>query len=372
MSTDFKSAFLPTEGIYLLNHSVGRPPVTTAAVWSDSFLSPWVNQGEDVWPCWLDSISSFKSALSRLLNSPADNFCSQVNLSSALTKVLQSLPRNDSRDTIVYTEEDFPSIGFVLQQAERLGYKLRALPTDLDSTQPMHWDTAFDEQTALVLITHVHSNTGRQVPVDKITQLARKRSVISVVDIAQSVGCVPIDLEDWSADFVIGSCVKWLCGGPGAGFLWVRPDVLARCEPQDVGWFSHENPFEFDINNFRYANNADRFWGGTPSVQPFAVAANSINTLCDIGIDTVRSHNLALTQRLIEALSPDCLVTPRCNDHRGGTLVLSFDEQRLDAVINQLKDQDVLFDIRSTGIRLSPHIYNDMSEIDIVAECMAR
>jgi len=371
MNTDYKQFFVLSDDIYLLNHSVGRPPLSTGKVWTDSFLSPWQNQGEDVWPRWLEAISGFNSALSRLLNSAAENFCPQVNLSSALTKILQSLPRESGRDTIVYSGEDFPSIAFVLQQAERIGYSLRELPADTDSADSAHWRTIFSKETALVLITHVHSNTGRQVPVDKITQLAREQGIISVVDVAQSAGCVPIDIEAWSADFVIGSCVKWLCGGPGAGFLWARPGILARCKPLDVGWFSHENPFEFDMHNFRYADTADRFWGGTPSVQPFAVAANSINTLCDIGVATIRRHNLSLTQRLIEALPAGSLITPRRPEHRGGTLVVKVDEQKLDTAISQLKSRKVLFDTRATGIRLSPHIYNDLSEIDVVADCLA-
>ena len=370
MNTDHKKRFVPTDEIYLLNHSVGRPPVNTAEIWSDAFLAPWREQGEDVWPCWLSGISNFKEALARLFSGEAKDFCPQVNLSSALTKILQSLPMDTARNTIVYSEEDFPSIAFVLQQAQRVGYTLRAIAGGQDSTDAAHWGSSFDERTAIVLLTHVHSNTGRQVPVEAITRAAREQGIVSIVDIAQSAGCVPIDLRAWSADFVIGSCVKWLCGGPGAGFLWVTPEKQASSEPLDVGWFSHENPFEFDSNNFRYAQDADRFWGGTPSVQPFVVAANSIQTICDIGVENIRRHNLSLTQRLIGALPTGNLVTPVEPDHRGGTLVVRFEEDSLGAVTDRLEAHKVLFDVRPTGIRLSPHIYNDEAEIDITAGCL--
>ena len=370
MNTDYKQHFVPSEEIYLLNHSVGRPPVNTEEVWSEAFLAPWRLQGEDVWPCWLTAISEFREALARLFNGKADDFCPQVNLSGALTKVLQSLPEDESRDTIVYSEEDFPSIAFVLQQAQRIGYKIRAIPGGQESTDSAHWTSAFDERTAMVLVTHVHSNTGRLVPVSAITRAAHEQGIVSIVDIAQSAGCVPIDLQAWSADFVIGSCVKWLCGGPGAGFLWVRPERQKTSEPLDVGWFSHENPFEFDSDNFRYAENANRFWGGTPSVQPFVVAANSIRTICDIGVDTIRGHNLSLTQRLIEALPAGSLVTPAEARLRGGTLVVHFGEDAMERVTARLNSRQVLHDVRPTGIRLSPHIYNDNAEIDVTAECL--
>ena len=369
MSQSYKERFLSTDDIYLLNHSVGRPPANTGDVWAESFLAPWQDRGEEVWPCWLGAVAGFKNALARLFNSPADNFCPQVNLSSALTKILQSLPRAGTRDTIVYTEDDFPSIAFVLQQAQRLGYSLRALPAGPDSMDTAHWAAAFDERTALALVTHVQSNSGRQLPVESITRLAREHNVVTVVDVAQSAGCIPIDLQTWSADFVIGSCVKWLCGGPGAGYLWAAPEIQTRCEPIDVGWFSHENPFEFDINNFRYAQNADRFWGGTPSVQPYVVAANSIDIILDIGVQTIREHNLSLSRRLTEALPVGSLVSPENPGECGGTLIINFDEGILADVCTRLNSNKVLFDQRASGIRLSPHIYNDGAEIDLTAGC---
>lgn len=370
MAEDYKHRFLLTEETYLLNHSVGRPPVTAAQVWADRFLADWENQGDNVWHCWLDAIESFNLALCRLLNSPAENFCSQVNLSSALTKILQSLPKKTGRDTIVFSEEDFPSIAFVLQQATRYGYKLRVIPTDQDTTQSATWSNSLNESTAMVLVTHVQSNSGRQVPVAEITAFAKANDIISIVDIAQSAGVVHVDLENWFADFVIGSSVKWLCGGPGAAYLWVRPEILSSCKPLDVGWFSHEDPFEFDIYSFRYAENADRFLGGTPSVQPFIIAANSINTICDIGVETIRQRNVTLTERLIDALAPGNLVSPANSSQRGGTVVVTFETELQAQVVARLKSQGVLFDTRPSGIRLSPHIYNDEADIDAVIKCL--
>jgi len=190
------------------------------------------------------------------------------------------------------------------------------------------------------------------------------------VDIAQSVGVVPIDLAAWNAGFVIGSCVKWLCGGPGAGFLWVSPERLAACEPTDVGWFSHENPFEFDMHNFRYAADALRFWGGTPSVQPFVTAANSIRLMHKIGIEKIRAHNLNLTQQIIDAVDANNVVTPANPEKRGGTMVLHYPAKQQDALCSRLDQAQVGFDVRPTGIRMSPHIYNDTEQIQAVIELL--
>lgn len=367
--SSWRDSFIPIDGAYLLNHSVGRPPRHTAQAWQDSFLTPWEQQAEQVWPQWLGAIEGFRTALADLLQAPASNFCPQVNLSSGLHKVLNALPMREKRNTLVYTATDFPSMGFVLQQAEKQGYKLRQMPADADVTALDSWRDVLDADVAFALVTHVHSNTGQRVPVGDICALCAELGICSVVDIAQSVGSVPISLSDWQPDIVLGSCVKWLCGGPGAGFLYVSNSLLPQCQPQDVGWFSHEDPFEFDIHHFRYAEDALRFWGGTPSVQPYAIAANSIRHLLAIGIDTVREHSLTLAESLLSQLPGEAINCPRDSQKRGGTVVLQFGSQQAHFE-TLLRQQEIWFDSRATGVRLSPHIYNTANEIDQLLHCV--
>ena len=193
---------------------------------------------------------------------------------------------------------------------------------------------------------------------------------MTVVDVAQSAGVVPIDVNVWNADFVVGSCVKFLCGGPGAGFLWVNDRVLTECQPTDVGWFSHADPFEFDIHHFRYADSALRFWGGTPAVLPYTVAANSLETINQIGIERIRAHSLELTQAIIDKVPRKYLFSPSRASRRGGTVVLDFGE-RQSAVTDALAAAGVHFDSRHTGMRLSPHIYTSRDEIETVNSCLS-
>ena len=358
------------EGIYLLNHSVGRPPRTAQSAAMAGFFQPWESGAAEPWEAWFAEVDRYRSAVARLLCGKADSVCPQANLSSALTKVVHALPRRIGRDTIVYTEADFPSMGFVLAMAGRTGFRLRCIPGTADFSTLACWEAALDEDCCLALITHVHSNTSRQVPVRDICELARDREVMTIVDVAQSAGTVPIDVRYWDADFVVGSCVKFLCGGPGAGFLWVNDRVLNACSPTDVGWFSHADPFEFDIHHFRYAESALRFWGGTPAVLPYAVAANSLETMVEIGIERIRAHSLELTQAIIDSVQRKHLFTPARPASRGGTVVLDFGEQQ-SAAANALAAAGVHFDVRPTGMRLSPHIYTSREEIDRVVSCLA-
>ena len=365
-----RETFALGEGIYLLNHSVGRPPRSAESAAKTDFFEPWRAGAAEPWPAWFAGVDRFRAAVATLLNGTEDNVCPQANLSSALTKIVQSLPRRPGRDTIVYTEADFPSLGFVLAMAGRAGFRLRCIPGSAEFGTLDCWESALDDDCCLVLVTHVHSNTSRQVPVADICRLARDREIMSVVDVAQSAGIVPIDARAWGADFIIGSCVKFLCGGPGAGFLWVGDRVLHECEPTDVGWFSHADPFEFDIHRFRYAESALRFWGGTPAVLPYAVAANSIETMLGIGIERIRAHSLELTQTIIDNVPRGCLYTPARPASRGGTVVLDFGAQQR-AAAGALAGAGVHFDVRRTGMRLSPHIFTAKDEIETVVSCLA-
>lgn len=168
---------------------------------------------------------------------------------------------------------------------------------------------------------------------------------------------------------MLGSCVKWLCGGPGAGFLWLEPDTAAYLKPMDVGWFSHSAPFEFDINHFDYAEGSARFWGGTPSILPYVVASHSLELVGRIGVDTVRQHNMALTQKIVSKLNPACLRATADPALRSGTLVLALPDQA--AAAERLREAGVRFDVRPLGLRLSPHIYNMPEGIDTVVDCLS-
>ncbi|AMO58657.1 hypothetical protein GZ77_17845 [Endozoicomonas montiporae] len=359
-----KETFFVPDGIYLLSHSVGCLPVSTEKHLSDSFFRPWANSGGHAWTNWLDNINAFTQALAQLFNSNAQNFCPQVNLSSALTKILFSLPTPTHRNKVVFSARDFPSIGTVLQKyCKTLELEPVMIPQDRNLADPQTWSDFLDEEVSIALITHVVSNTGQKLPIRDIVQLCRDRTITSIVDIAQSAGIIPVDLSHWQADFVIGSCVKWLCGGPGAGYLWVSDNNIHECQPDDIGWFSHKDPMSLTMNNFEYAPDARRFTGGTPSVIPFTLATESIKLMHSAGIEHIHSHNKKLLSRLASQLNVNSPCQP---NERGGTFVVSFSNNQ--KALQTLTSAGVHCDLRSEGLRLSPHLYNSASDIDTLAE----
>ena len=354
---------------YFLSHSVGLQPKTTKDALIEAMLAPWAESPEQAWPHWLQGIDGFSTALAQLINTDTDLICPQVNLSSGYVKLLQALPVDKKRPVILMSERDFPSMVFVAKQAERLGYQLRLLDKSFDVHDTAAWQQAFKQDVSLVLLSHVFSNSGCRLDIESICQLAKQAKVKTVVDVAQSIGVMPIDCQAWGADFILGSCVKWLCGGPGAAFLWLRRDNLNDCNPIDVGWFSHENPFEFDAQDFRYHPSALRFWGGTPSVLPYCLAANSIKTSLTMGIDVIYTHNRNLNKQLWAAVKEEHLISPHCEVRSGGTTIVNMGKEQ-QHFVERLEQANVLFDQRPDGVRLSPHIYNTQEDIDHLISCL--
>jgi selenocysteine lyase/cysteine desulfurase len=361
MADDARSRFwVPEGGPYALSHSVGCLPRSAAAALDRAYLEPWRREGGDGWNAWLAAIDGFRAGLARLLGGASADYCPQTNLSAALSKLMPAIPRSKRCRVFVTTEDAFPSLGFVLDRAAPFGFERRLIPREEDPSDPNTWDRALGKDIAAVLVTHVHSNTGVRTPVAEIARMCREREIFCAVDIAQSAGILDFSVPQLGADVVLGSCVKWLCGGPGAGFLWVDPQRVAELEPTDVGWFSHAEPFAFDIASFAFAPDARRFWGGTPSVAPCALATESLKELADIGIATIERHNRALCREFL-AHAPGEHALAIDFDRIGGTLCLHLGS-RCDAVVGALRAAGARFDTRGDTVRLSFHIYNTAEE----------
>ena len=359
------------QGLYLLSHSVGCLPKLAEQSLHERYLSQWQQQGGDAWPLWLGIIDDFCAELGKIIGADGKEICPQSNVSSGLTKYLQALPLNPSKNVILMHASAFPSMGFVAQALTQVGYEFELIAEQHSPRDLQQWQNQISDKTAVVLITHVHSNTGVLSPVAEISALAHGKQAKVIVDVAQSIGVVPVDVAAWQADCVLGSCVKWLCGGPGAGFMWLEPSQINELKPVDVGWFSHADPFEFDIEHFVYANNAKRFWGGTPSIAPYATALGSLQQIKQIGVAQIAQHNRLLRQRVYHAAEP-LLLSQHNLDQQGGTLCLDFQPAAQAAFIEDLTSLGAFYDLRNKVLRLSLHIYNTPEQASLLAEMLRK
>jgi selenocysteine lyase/cysteine desulfurase len=362
------SAFvIPDGGPYLATHSVGCLTNAALEALRSGYLDPWQHRGADAWEHWLRGVDDFRESLALLLDGNSRDFCPQSNLSAGLSGLLSALPTPaPSRNVWLAAEDSFPSLGFVLKRAESLGYGVRLIPRSKNLGQLQTWSDALTPDVCGVLATHVYSNTGVVAPVADIARCCRSAGVLSVVDVAQSAGILPVSVAQFDADVVLGSCVKWLCGGPGAGFIWVRPDLAQRLLPTDIGWFSHAEPFEMDIHSFRFAEGAQRFWGGTPTVAPYVMAAASMRLLAGIGVNAIRAHTRNL-QSVFHAELPESWRSRIPLSGIGGTLCISCGGA-LDTVRRELQIRGAHFDSRGDVVRLSFHLCNSAEQARLLAQ----
>lgn len=355
--------------IYLANHALGcltQPALAANA----KYLQLWQDQGNDAWGQWLDEINNFCKVLATFLNAKPDEFCPQPNISAAIYKIFTALPQRPGRNKILISDLDFPSIGFLFSQAKPKNYQLEFIKNQQGRYPLELWEQHLTSDTQVVMITHVLSENSYRNDIAAISKLAREKGIFVIVDIAQSAGTIPIDFQTWSADFIVGTCIKWLCGGPGAAFLWSNSQGNTQFYPSEVGWFSHQNPFEFDINHFEYAADAKRYWGGTPSVLPFIMAKASIELLTSIGIQKITEHNQKLIDQLVNNLLPQgFVINSPLDSARGGTVIVELKNSML--APHFLKEKNIVIDHRKKfGLRISPHIYNTAEEIEQFVECL--
>ena len=356
---------LPGPGPYLLSHSVGCLPRRSRTRLEEALLRPWAEQGSDGWASWLAAIDSFRGGVAALIGGEVAEVCPQPSVSAALGAFLSGLPREAGRDVLLASAHAFPSVGFAMRQFERLGYRLKLIPAERDPIDPQVWADALGPDVAAIVPMHVHSNSGHVSPVAEIARIARDAGALCVVDACQALGILDVEPRASGVDALVGSCVKWLCGGPGAGFLWVRRELIGAIEPLGVGWFSHADPFAFDIRDFRYAEDARRFWGGTPAVAPCVLAASGIETVLEIGVDHIRAANRALTAAAAEAMEAGLDMSAR-----GGTLCLTGDDP--DAAEATLRALGCRFDRRGQVLRLSFGVWNDADQARQVGTSLRR
>ncbi|WP_374524511.1 aminotransferase class V-fold PLP-dependent enzyme [Sphingopyxis sp.] len=355
---------LPPDAVYLKSHSVGCQPRAAEASLRDRLLTPWRETGE-AWPQWLDAIDAWRAALGGLIEVEARDLCPATNVSAGLSRYLSALGTATGRRTILLAPSAFPTIGYVASGLAAAGWKTRYLPDGADVRGPANWAAALDGDVALVIAMHVSSNSGALTDIAAVAAAAKAAGARCIADCAQSVGVVPVAPAAWGVDAVLGTSVKWLCGGPGAAWLWVAPHDRTALDPMERGWWSHDNPFEMDIADFRYAPDARRWWGGTPDVAPFILSTAGIAEISAIGVDNIRTHNRALQAMLRAALEPR---TPGWRwpvGDIGGTLCIdtAADQPR---VADALDRHNLRADFRGTVLRLSFHAYNGAADVEAV------
>jgi kynureninase len=358
---------------YMISNSLGAMPRGVEAS-LHAYATAWATRGVRAWAeRWWTMAREVGDAVAPFIGAPAGSVSMCENVTSAHMAVLSTLSPPATRDTIVCSAADFPSMIYLFRAQEAFGYRLLIVPANDDgSADAARIAAAIDDRTALVAISYVLFRSSFILDLTPIVERARRVGAPVVLDVYQAAGIIPVDVTALGVDFAAGGCLKWLCGGPGNAFLYTRPDRLAAVRPRFTGWVSHPVPFAFDIHEYEPPTDQRRMQTGTPAIPAYYAALPGLGLLGSIGIDRIREASVQLTQRLLSLVDRHGFGTVASRDpaQRAGTVAVDVPEAR--HVARTLNAHDIVVDYRpGVGIRVAPHVYNTTEEVDSAIAAMA-
>ncbi len=354
--------------VYLISHSLGAMPRGTYDC-LQAYAEKWATRGVRAWAeGWWDMPVTIGDEVARIIGAQSGTVVMHQNVSICQSLILSCFDPTPSRNKIVCEELNFPSVLYVYEAHARSGrLRLETVKSDDGITIPLErMLAAIDEETLLVPISHVLFKSAFLQDARAIIERAHEVGAYVVLDTYQSAGTVPFSVSDLNVDFATGGSVKWLCGGPGAGYLYVRPDLQTKFAPQTTGWMAHESPFAFE-GAMSYAPNITRFLHGSPAIPALYAAESGYRIINEIGVEKIRAKSIRQTQRLIE-LAEEAgfrVTSPRDPARRGGTITIAA--EHAGAMTKELIRREYIVDYRpGAGVRISPHFYTKDEELELV------
>lgn len=335
----------------------------------NEYADMWSTRGIRAWEeGWWDMSITVGNLIGQIIGAGPGEVTMHPNVSICQSIIHSCFDWQRKRNKIVTESLNFPSNLYILHQLEQLGARVITVPSEDGITVPLdRMLAAIDEQTRLVSVSHIIYKSSFIQDLHAITQRAHQVGAMVVADIYQSAGCVPVDVRTIGVDFATGGSVKWLCGGPGAGYLYVHRDLWPRLEPKVTGWMAHKQPFAFEAGPIEYAEDAFRFMQGTPNVPGMYAARSGYEIVNEVGVENIRTKSMRQTAMLIE-LAEEAgfrINCPRHEHERGGTVVVDIPNGY--EVTKELLRRDFLVDFRpGAGIRIAPHFYTKDAELELV------
>jgi len=351
---------------YLISNSLGAMPrgVRDAMI---AYTDTWAARGVRAWEeRWWMLAAEVGDQIGALMNAPPGTVSTHPNVTTCQSVIASCFDFSGKRNKVVYSDMNFPSVMYFWEAQRGRGARVDMVPTDDGITVPTaRLLDAIDEETLLVPISHVVFRSAYINDAAAIVEKAHAVGAHVVLDTFQSLGTVPVDVQRLEVDFACGGVLKWLCGGPGTAYLYVRPDLGRTLEPAFTGWFAHERPFGFEVGPTRYTSSPYRFMNGTTPIPALEAARPGLTIVADAGIDRIRRKSMRQTARLIDLADRHgwAVNTPRDPEKRGGTV--SIDMPHSEHVCRELLKRDILVDWRpKAGVRMSPHFYTLDEELD--------
>ena len=350
---------------YLISNSLGAMPRGVYDAMK-GYADTWATRGVRAWEeRWWMLGAEVGDKIGALMNAPKGSVSTHQNVTTCQAVIASCLDFSGKRNKVVYTDMNFPSVMYFWEAQRAYGARVHMVKTDDGITVPTErLLDAIDENTLVVPVSHVIFRSAYINHAAAIVEKAHKVGAYVVLDTFQSLGTIPVDVQKLNVDFACGGVLKWLCGGPGVAYLYVRPDLGTKLMPRFTGWVAHQQAFDFEIGPTRYTEPPFRFMNGTPHVPSLEAARPGVKIITEVGVAAIREKSKRQTNRLIELADQRGwrVNTPRDPEQRGGTV--SIDMPDAYEVCRELLQRDILVDYRpQAGVRFSPHFYTKDEEL---------
>jgi len=355
---------------YLISNSLGAMPrgvYDAMRAYADS----WAERGVRAWEeGWWEMAVGVGDKIAPLIGARAGEISLHQNVTLIQAVIASCFDFRGPRNKVVMTDLEFPSIQYFYHEQRRLGARVELVP----SGDPVRFNldaflAAIDESTLLVPISHVLFRSSYIVDARAIIERAHTVGAHVILDVFQAAGTIPIDVRGLGADFAVGGVLKWLCGGPGVGYLYVREDLRAKLRPALTGWIAHQRPFGFETGAIDAREDSFRYLNGTPHVPALYACQPGLDIMNTVGIEAIREKSRQMTARLLAGAKGHGwrVNTPDNPNERAGTV--SIDCPHAYEVCRELLAREILVDYRpKAGVRFSPHFYNRIEECDFAID----
>lgn len=353
------------DSTYLVSHSMGAAPLGARAA-LEEYWNEWAEDGPEAWERWLPRIAQIADGIGRIIEAAPGTLFLGPNVSVLQAAIATCLDFRGQRNEVVYESLQFPSLTYVWREWERYGAVVRVAHSDDGRWVPTERIVeTISEKTAIAVISHAYYVSGALADLAAIAARCRDAGALLCVDAYQTTGVYPYSVRSLDLDLVTGGSHKWLCGGPGCAWIYVKPSLLERFHPAVTGWMAHARPFAFEEAPIVHAPSMYRFGNGTPSIPAYVAAQAGHDFIATIGVEKIRERNVRLTDAIAQlALERGLTVnSPLDSARRTGWIGIDFDGA--EDACRQLIERRIFVDYRpGCGIRVGPHVYTADEEID--------
>ena len=354
-----------------MNNCSQAPQTDATRAAAERYLESWNTSGMD-WDTWMTEVALAKAEFAKLIGATVDDVAVFSSVSEAASAVASALDLGGDRTKLVVSEAEFPTVAHVWLAQERRGARLAYAPVRDGTIDPASYDELIDERTALVSSCHGYYMNGFVQDVARIAARAREAGALSFVDAYQTLGTMAMDARAAGMDFLVAGNLKFLMGIPGIAFLYVRPEIVGTLHPTVTGWFGRANPFAFDAKSLDWSPTASRFDTGTPPVINAYVARAGMEIINAVGPAKIRAWLEVLGARLIDGGRARGLTLHGTDDMRCKTATTAFIVRESHAIEEAMRARGVIASARGSVIRLAPHFYTTIDDIDFALDALAQ